>query len=724
MPTVRATSYSIVLGAILGLTVCVLTLGCGEDAFVEREEFRELAPAEDVALWTSQLERRGMPWTEVPDPPGTGPVVTAKYWLSRAAYAMEVRRRGGRFVVEIHGVDKQVLGGGWVAFGEGVITGSPDSFRGAVATFTWGCLGIRYRAASDGVGRLTFSDDGASVSAIYMAHEAPELWLKAYGVRADGERPAYAALRGQIPVTPALARLAPSKSYTFRVKVTDESGAPIGGALVQIKGKAHTRVVSAADGSATLAFTGADAPVAQIVSAGVMDHRNAERVFFADDLPSGTVRVRLPRLSLDDTPGYVWQNAAQDVDEDDAMACGTCHSWHYDEWVGSRHARMADNGQVHWERDRMLANDPEAPDDCRGCHQPAHAVSEPKGRYWPRGAAAGNHCDFCHKIHHVGDLRESGVQGSLSLLRPDPKSSDRPGAIHHVFGTLPDSAYPYMGAAYNPIFATSELCAGCHQGGGRWRDNGLAKVDTYEEWLRWITTRGSEDRPVQSCQDCHMPGATTRTEDGTLVDQIVWDGLHRDPSDMHSHRFLGTEPSFASKAIKLEVQKRVDMRKREWVVEVSLTNVGAGHKIPTGTWSKHVVVGVWAMQDGRWLAPTPESDRVRVTEFDAASNELAPGNWRNPAGMVLGVRTLKPSSRRPAFWWAFDAETLVDDRLAPGETRTATCRFPLGDPDKPPEVEVRVVHRRGDIGLGMANTPWPMKPYDAPPEVMWLRVVR
>ena len=63
-------------------------------------------------------------------------------------------------------------------------------------------------------------------------------------------------------------------------------------------------------------------------------------------------------------------------------------------------------------------------------------------------------------------------------------------------------------------------------------------------------------------------------------------------------------------------------------------------------------------------------------------------------------------------------------RLAPGETRTATCRFPADGTNEAPEIEVRVVHRRGDLGLGLAHTPWPVKPYDAAPEVLWLRVVR
>ena len=99
---------------------------------------------------------------------------------------------------------------------------------------------------------------------------------------------------------------------------------------------------------------------------------------------------------------------------------------------------------------------------------------------------AGNHCDFCHKVERVEDVRAPGVFGSLVLARPSPSSRERPGAIHHVFGPAPDVTYAYMGASWNPVFSTSWLCAGCHQGGGH---AGRPKVDTFEEWRAWAATR-------------------------------------------------------------------------------------------------------------------------------------------------------------------------------------------------------------------------------------------
>ncbi len=676
--------------------------------FEEVEEAFPLASDTDIAEWTAQWKARTTKWQEVPDPRGEGRVVKARYWLSRAAYDMEVRRRGNRFVVAIAGVDIQFMGGGWAAVGEGRITGDAHSFRGAVATFTWSCLSARYRHASDGIGRIWFDEDGGGLYSIYMAYESPEIWAKAYGERhIPGEpRPAYATIRGQIPYTPAMKRQPDGALQDITVRVTDDTGAPLKDALVQLKAVDRTRVLTDAKGMATVSYQGRHAPYAQVVCAGLPGHRNAETAFFTGDAPE-RAEIVLPRLDPTDHAEYTWNRASGKGAPDDMMACGTCHEWYFAEWYTSRHARMASNGHVAWERARMVKADPQAPDDCRGCHQPAHAVQVPGGGWKARGELASNHCDFCHKIRAVKDIKESGVFGAYDVVRPDPNAGTRPGGIHHVFGPLPDSSFAYMGASYNPLFKASPLCAGCHQGGGRWRDTGLPKIDTFNEWLEWSSSQKPED--VRSCQDCHMPGASTFSTEGKLIDQLAWDGLHRSPEHVHSHRFYGSEPDFASKALDLKVEKRNDPDTGEWLVTVALTSRAVGHKVPTGTWSKHVVVAVTATVDGEPLEQI-SGDRTAL----------------GTGGFILRVRAASDTERKqgnPLWWQPWPKAQVVDERLKPGETRTATCRFER-TPGAEPSVEVRVLHRRGWLPGGPASVPWTVNEYDAPPEVLWMRVVK
>ena len=339
----------------------------------------------------------------------------------------------------------------------------------------------------------------------------------------------------------------------------------------------------------------------------------------------------------------------------------------------------------------------------------------------PRGVRASNHCDLCHKIREVEDLRQSGVFGALRVVRPDPASRARPGGIHHVFGPLPDVTYAYMGAAWNPLFEASHLCAGCHQGGGRWREGAPPKLDTFEEWSRWA--RATPPGDMRSCQDCHMPAGATRDEDGRKVDQLAWDCLHRNPGAVHDHRFEGSGAVFAAKALEVTVEKhRVGER---WEIDVRVTNVGAGHRVPTGTWTKHVLVGVWARQGEQWLTQV-EGDRALTVNGPAPAEALEAGDWRNPGGLVLGVREAREASaalHQPDLWLAWQPGELVDERLEPGASRTAHCVF-TGGAGAEPRVVVRVLHRRGELGQGGAETPWELRPYDEPPETQWTEVVR
>jgi hypothetical protein len=731
---------ALLIGLLLGLGALLVVWLTQEKAFVEREEFFPPAAPEELAAWTAQWETRATPWLEVPDPPGTGPVERRRYWLSRWSYDLEIRRRGDRVVIAVAGVAPHQYGGGWASFGEGRITGAAgplgSSWGGAVATFSWSCLGVRYRHASDGVGRLVFDESGDGLVAIYMAWEAPALWAKAYGRRRAPEEaePPFGSLRGQIPYTPALSKLSDEERYQVRVRVLDDEGAPVRGARVGLKGRRDTQVVSDAEGRVTLSFLGAEAPWAQVFGAGVDGHRNSEVAFLSGDAWPGLragavaeheVEIVLPRVDLQDHSEYVWAHASPTVDPDDVMACGTCHPWHHDQWIESRHARMADNGHVTWERNRMRTADPEAPDDCHGCHQPAHAAQEPGNAWRPRGMEASNHCDFCHKIAALTDAQASGMLGGYRLARPDPGAPTRPGSIQHVFGTASDATYAYMGATYNALFEDGHLCAGCHQGGGRHEAGGLAKVDTYAEWQAWLAAL-EDPAEGRSCQDCHMPAGGMRSSAGVALDQMAWDALHRRPEEIHGHRFLGTEPALAGDALDVKVVKTRDMDSGLWNIVVSVTNTGAGHKIPTGTWSKRVIVGVWASAAGAPLLQV-DGDRTWLDPAAPVDVAYAPGDWRNPGGLVLGMRAASdPEGRQtaPPFWQVWRSEDVIDTRLAPGETRSARLLFEDTPKGIVPQVEVRILYRRARLARGLASLPWTLRTYDPAPEVLWKRVVR
>ena len=136
------------------------------------------------------------------------------------------------------------------------------------------------------------------------------------------------------------------------------------------------------------------------------------------------------------------------------------------------------------------------------------------------------------------------------------------------------------------------------------------------------------------------------------------------------------------------------------------------------------MVGVWAEQDGKPLQQTG-GDRAWVDGGAKAGAALAPGDWSNPGGLVLGVRAAndaKDTPSYPRFWQAWPSEQIVDERLSPGATRRAVCRFEPGVADTEPVIEVRVIHRRGALPQGAASVGWTIGPNDPPPEMLWWRI--
>lgn len=694
---------------------------------------RPWASAADLALWHREWQDRAAPHVDVPDPPGEEPVQKARYHLSRGSYPMEVRRRGNRFNLEIHGVDEQVMGGGWTACAEGTITdataGATHPFAGSVATFTWSCLGIRYRHASDGVGRLRFSADGKAVFSQYMAFEDAELWLEAEGIEATDVVPERGTLHGQAIAERNLGRLSSRARYGLAIEVRGLGGTEIPGAIVQMKGQDSSQVVTDAAGRATVWLEGGVMPVAPVVAAGAIGWYNREVAVFADDVDVGwragevagsPVRIELLPIPTVDDPTYSLTAPHPDSDPNNAMACGTCHMGHYQDWLGSGHARSAENGHVEWWRESTIRAGASV-QACDACHRPGRVLDGAAGP--ARGLLDGNHCDLCHKIQRVGDVRGAGVlEGSLAFLRPSAEDSSRPGSIHLVFGTRVDAGYAYMGASWNPLFATSHLCAGCHQGSAHGDLEALPKLNTFEEWRAYAEANGPSH--TKSCQDCHMAGGQTANRNGSLLRQLAWDALHRTPEAVHDHTFVGVSPQRLAEALDVRVKlERVAPDRLQ--VRIAVENVGAGHRVPTGTWTKHLVLGVWARAAGKPLALL-SGDRAWLVEESATSSDpLVAGSWLNPMGTVFGVF---PANSPEAPFASLDmlapwlAEHIDDRRLEPGAVRNLVGEFSC-PPDAPCEVEVRVVHRRGALGAGVAHTPWTIGPGDAPPEMLVLREV-
>ena len=195
----------------------------------------------------------------------------------------------------------------------------------------------------------------------------------------------------------------------------------------------------------------------------------------------------------------------------------------------------------------------------------------------------GVHCDFCHKIQ-TPTLNEEGNPGGLSvhLLRPPAA-----GRVDNIFFGPWDDAQGETDV-YNPAFSSSLICAPCHN---HTEETGVLVYSEFSEWQN-----GPYAEKGIQCQDCHMQptGDVTNIAPGN-------GGIERDPMTISSHRLLGINDStFLASAVEMEMQSRVSETGLD--VTVRLTNVGAGHFVPTGIPMRNMLLVLRAVNaDGEAL---------------------------------------------------------------------------------------------------------------------------
>jgi len=262
-----------------------------------------------------------------------------------------------------------------------------------------------------------------------------------------------------------------------------------------------------------------------------------------------------------------------------AEVCAACHDTIYDEWKDSIMANAWEDPIYRG----LLAKASEATDGkvdklCIGCHTPMGLTTDSVSA---QGAdkvhIAGIGCDDCHSMS-----ASTGTGNGSYVLTPKKYGRSL------KFGPRDDATSPYHDTAYSELHTQSEFCSTCHNVTHPF--NRLPVERTYDEW---------RDSPYASadiqCQDCHMtpePGVTKNPGKAAIM------GPERE--HVFSHRFTGAnvtlhkhfgQDEMAERALKL-LQSAAEMEflsvpeslqaGESASVGLRVTNVGAGHKLPTG----------------------------------------------------------------------------------------------------------------------------------------------
>jgi len=261
---------------------------------------------------------------------------------------------------------------------------------------------------------------------------------------------------------------------------------------------------------------------------------------------------------------------------EDPKTCSTCHRDIYNEWSKSMHANAWDN--KWYQPDYILAHQQtDGATDllCGACHAPIAArtglLPPADGSQFDTTSRRGISCDFCHTVSGVGQMFNMGHISAPGPVKRGPRGDGR--SLYHE-------------VKFTEIHTKADFCGSCHM--VIHPATGTHIIDTWNDW-----ENNEYGRQGIRCQDCHMtptPGVTKRPGRAALL------GKKRE--NLAFHGFIGGS-SYVQDELGNKEQAEMSREFLRAVAEIELANnitddgtleltvnvhnVGAGHKIPTGT---------------------------------------------------------------------------------------------------------------------------------------------
>jgi nitrate/TMAO reductase-like tetraheme cytochrome c subunit len=317
-----------------------------------------------------------------------------------------------------------------------------------------------------------------------------------------------------------------------------------------------------------------------------------------------------------------------------AESCN-CHSTFIQEWKQSMHAQALKDPvyKVKLAEAKAAGGAPLAA-WCLKCHGPVGTMTGLLGNLTdPNSAAAeGIPCSFCHQVVGAGN-----PTNNVSLLL-DPSGTYR--------AQLTTATPPHKWAP-SAFHNTAEICGSCHNVAHP--ANGLPVEATYTEWQA-----SPQAKAGITCQDCHM--SATPGQIGPSIGWAAGGGPRRPVFQMN---FMGANVAQGNPVLAeqmLQNAATIEMVAPEVLngatstsVTVNITNVNAGHNLPTG---------LTEVRD-MWL-------EVTFADFD--------GKTTTVGKHVYGTVLKDAAGKYPAqLWTATGIQS--DDRIPPKGTSTNAFKF-------------------------------------------------
>ncbi len=332
-----------------------------------------------------------------------------------------------------------------------------------------------------------------------------------------------------------------------------------------------------------------------------------------------------------------------DINAQSAMTCRTCHVDITQQWAASAHSSADRKNNLLFGR-MYFASLRETRGltmvKCGPCHETVSYITNDFEKLRDV-SSEGVTCVFCHAIAGPGEPH--AVPPVTLELGPYLGPIRQPVTVRD------------HGSKHSDFIVKADYCGSCHQ---YQNQNGILVSDTFGEWKR-----SKYAKTGVTCQQCHMPGSQGRVSSLGPVRSRVAD-----------HSFRGPDQDRALQEAATLVLRAGKSEGDELHVVATVTNVGAGHALPTGN-DQHLIL-------------------IRMRATDQEGHIL----WENDpfqdwTTSIFGLLMANELGAYPAETWS-GTKVLSDRRIQAGASAQSRFTIPVGDAKGPIKVEAVLLYRR------------------------------
>ncbi len=376
-------------------------------------------------------------------------------------------------------------------------------------------------------------------------------------------------------------------------------------------------------------------------------------------------------------------------DWSNSTKCKACHEEIFNQWANSNHKNLVDSNPYYMVLE-TLAGEVEGQEFrkwCMSCHNPSSLTTgESKTGHSMSGNFLNNtifeknantlvkdfqkhgndqleegvSCITCHRIMQTKEEGNASYSINLRSQKKYPFEESDTG-IANFLGHKFINANPkeHKKAYSKDLYKKSSYCASCHDETSPFTNKKI--VNTYGEWKKSPYNNLSDKTKHKTCIDCHMTNLSDN-KFSPLKDRSTKGGKIKD--DVKVHYFTGANHFLSGLKSKKHEEQSIQLLKTSATLDVAIknnkiyvgvTNIGAGHHLPTG------------VADFRelWLDITLKDAKNR-TIFSSGKLKKD-GNLALDARPFMKVFADKNGKEVGLLFWRY--ETLLKDTRIPAKQR-------------------------------------------------------